>query len=75
MSAKRPIGMPLYIVISAPDVGGLTPDDLVLEAWDKPHEVDAAWDVHDGRSYGTQVVGVYKLRIDEDTDDGITRYS
>lgn len=53
--------LPPYVIVSAPDASPLTPDDLVLEpAWNK-FEVERLWGIHDGRSYGTQVVGVYFL--------------
>ena len=53
--------LPPFVVVSAPDQSPLTPDDLVIEpAWNK-FEVERLWGIHDGRSYGTQVVGVYAL--------------
>lgn len=61
------IGMPRYLVISALEESGLTPDDLLIEPCDKRKEVDLLWDYHDGRTAGSMVVGVYKLR---DLGDG-----
>ena len=49
-----------FMVISAPDGGELTPDDLVINpAWNEL-EIDALWDMHDGRNLGTMIVGVYR---------------
>ncbi len=65
-----------FMVISAPDGGELTPDDLVLNTAWNALEVDALWDLHDGRNLGTMVVGVYRWDPEarvyvRDTDWGI----
>lgn len=56
--------LPPFLVIAAPEDDPLTPDDLIIEpAWTKD-EIEELWDVHDGRSHGSMVVGVYKLDTD-----------
>jgi len=52
------------MIISAPETDDLTPDDLVLEPAETEAEVDAAWNWHDGRNYGSMVFGVYRLDKD-----------
>jgi hypothetical protein len=53
--------LPPYLVMSAPDIGGLTPDDLGIQpAW-TDLEIERLFGMHDGRSYGTMIVAVYKL--------------
>jgi hypothetical protein len=53
--------MPPFLVVAAPEDHPLTPDDLILQpAWTK-EQIEALWDEHDGRSFGSMVVGVYKL--------------
>lgn len=53
--------LPLYLVMSAPDIGGLTPDDLGIQpAWTEL-EIERLFGIHDGRNYGTMIVAVYKL--------------
>lgn len=60
-SRKPTLVLPPFLVISAPDGAHLTPDDLVIEAARNDDDIQRIWDVHDGRSYGTMVVGVYRL--------------
>jgi hypothetical protein len=49
-----------YIVMAAGDWMIRTPDDVWMEpAWNDL-EVEMLWNRHDGRSYGTMVVAVYK---------------
>lgn len=56
--------LPPFVVVSAPDQSGLTPDELLVEpAWNE-FEVERLWDIHDGRSLGTMVVAVYRLDRD-----------
>lgn len=56
--------MTKYMVISAPEMADLTPDDLVISPARNEAEVDALWDLHDGRNLGTMVVAVYRLDKD-----------
>lgn len=50
---------PTWLTIAGPDGEIKTPDDIWIEpAWSVV-EVQHSWDVHDGRSHGTLVVGVY----------------
>jgi hypothetical protein len=55
---------PPFMVISAPEMADLTPDDLVISPAQNEAEVDALWDLHDGRNLGTMVVAVYRLDKD-----------
>lgn len=53
---------PTWMVIAGPDLDIETPDDLWIHpAWSEV-EVQILWDLHDGRSAGTLVVGVYVWR-------------
>lgn len=50
---------PTWLVIAGPDGEIDTPDDIWIEpAWNVV-EVQHLWDLHDGRNFGTLVVGVY----------------
>jgi hypothetical protein len=61
MLARLAGGRSPYMVISAPEAEGLTPDDLVLEpAWNDA-DIERLWDLHDGRNLGTMIVAVYRL--------------
>jgi len=53
--------LPPYLVMYAPEMGGLTPDDLGTQpAWTEI-EIERLFGIHDGRNYGTMIVAVYKL--------------
>ena len=53
---------PTWVVIAGPDGEIQTPDDLwVHPAWNEV-EVQMLWNLHDGRSAGTLIVGVYVWR-------------
>jgi len=53
---------PTWMVLAGPDGDIQTPDDLWIHpAWNEV-EVQMLWDLHDGRSAGTLVVGVYVWR-------------
>jgi hypothetical protein len=50
---------PTWLAIVGPDGDVETPDDIWIEpAWNRV-EVQRLWDNHDGRNYGTAIVGVY----------------
>lgn len=50
---------PTWLAIAGPDGDIETPDDIWIEpAWNI-FEVQRIWDNHDGRNFGTAVVGVY----------------
>jgi hypothetical protein len=50
---------PTWLAIAGPDGDIETPDDIWIEpAWNVI-EVQRIWDNHDGRNFGTAVVGVY----------------
>lgn len=56
--------LPKYLVIVAPEMDDLTPDDLTIVPVEKKKEVETLWDEHDGRSDGNMILAVYELDPD-----------
>jgi hypothetical protein len=58
---------PTWLAIAGPDGDIETPDDIWIEpAWNVI-EVQRIWDNHDGRNFGTAVVGVYVWNRESNT--------